>query len=68
MDSVIHLLNDWGLTQLDAFYEYSKNAKRVLRKFARETHAPMERLGSKSNQYHGDVLLTTQSTFVVNWI
>ena len=49
MDSVIHLLNDWGLTQLDAFYEYSRNAKRVLRKFARETHAPIERLGSQSN-------------------
>ena len=49
MDSVIHLLNDWGLTQLDAFYEYSRNAKRVLRKFARETHAPIERLGSTSN-------------------
>ena len=49
MDSVIHLLNDWGLTQLDAFYENSRNAKRVLRKFARETHASIERLGSKSN-------------------
>ena len=49
MDSVIHLLNDWDLTPLDAFYENSRNAKRVLRKFARETHAPMERLGSKSN-------------------
>ena len=49
MDSVIHLLNDWGLTQLDAFYENSRNAKRVLRKFAHETHALIERLGSKSN-------------------
>ena len=49
MDSVIHLLNNWGLTQLDAFYENSRNAKRVLRKFARATHAPIERLGSKSN-------------------
>ena len=65
MDSVIHLLNDWGLTQLDAFYEYSRNAKRVLRKFARETHAPIERLGSKSN---GDGLYDHQTTFVLNWI
>ena len=57
------------LPPLSSFYEnmYSKNAKRVLRKPARETHAPIERLGSKRNQY-GDGLLTTQSTCVVNWI
>ena len=67
MDSVIHLVNNWVLTPLNAFYENSRNAKRVLRKFARDSHAPIERLGSKSNQY-GDGLLTTQTTFVVNWI
>ena len=39
------------LTPLSAFYEYSRNTKRVLRKPARETHAPTERLGSKRNQY-----------------
>ena len=52
-----------------AFYEnmYSKNAKRVLRKPARETHAPIKRLGSRLNQY-GDGLLTRQNTCVVNWI
>ena len=38
-----------------------------LPKPARETHAPMERLGSKRNQY-GDGLLTRQSTCIVNWI
>ena len=64
MDSVIHLLNNWGLTPLDAFHENSRNAKRVLRKFARETHAPIERLGSKSN---GDGLYD-HTTFVLNWI
>ena len=31
----------------------------TLRKLARETHAPIERLGSKRNQY-GDGLLITQ--------
>ena len=53
------------LTPLSAFYEYSRNARRVVRKPARETHAPIERLGSKRNQY-GDGLLTY--TWVVNWI
>ena len=51
------------LTPLSASYEYSRDAKRVLRKLARETHALIERLGSKRNQY-GDGL-TTQDTCVV---
>ena len=48
------------LTPLSAFYEKSRNAKRVLRKLAREPHAPIERLGSTRNQY-GDGLLTAQN-------
>ena len=55
------------LTSLSAFYVYSTSAKRAQRKPARETHAPIERLGSKLNQY-GDGLLTRQNTRVVNWI
>ena len=55
------------LTLLSAFYEYSRNAKRVLGKLARATHAPIERLGSKTNQ-NGDGLLTTHNTCVVKWI
>ena len=51
------------LTPLSASYEYSRDAKRVLRKLARETQAQIERLGSKRNQY-GDGL-TTQNTCVV---
>ena len=51
------------LTQLSPFYEYSRDAKRVLRQLARETHALIERLGSTRNQY-GDGL-TTQKTCVV---
>ena len=54
------------LTPLSAFYEYSRDVKRVRRKLARETHALIERLGSKRNQY-GDGL-TTQKTCVVNCI
>ena len=46
-----------------AFYEYSRDAKRVPRKLARETHALSEKLGSKRNKY-GDGL-TTQKTCVV---
>ena len=34
------------LTPFSAFYEYSRNTKRVLGKPTRETHAPIERLGS----------------------
>ena len=55
------------LTLLSAFYEYSRNAKGVLGKLARATHAPIERLGSNRNQ-NGDCLLTTHNTCVVNWI
>ena len=55
------------LTSLSAFYEYSTSAKRAQRKPARETHAPIERLGSKRIQ-HGDGLLTRQNTRTVNWI
>ena len=43
------------------------HAKRVARKPVRETHAPIERLGSSRNQY-GDELLTRHNTCVVNWI
>ena len=39
----------------------------TLRKLARETHAPIERLGSKRNQY-GDGLLITHNTCKGNWI
>ena len=55
------------LIPFSAFYEYSRNAKRVLENPARETHAPIERLGSKRNQYGGG-LLTRQNMCVVNWI
>ena len=51
------------LTLLSASYEYSRDPKRVLRKLARETHALIESLGSKRNQY-GDGL-TTQKTCVL---
>ena len=51
---------------IERVYEHSRNAKRALRKLARETHAPMERLGSKRNQYGGR-LLTRKNTCVVNW-
>ena len=54
------------LTSLSAF-QYSTSAKRAQRKPARETHAPIERLGSKRIQY-GDRLLIRQNTRAVNWI
>ena len=47
-------MNVYFLTPLSAFYEYSRNGKRVLRELAREPHAPIERLGSTRNQY-GDL-------------
>ena len=53
-------MNVYFLTTLSAFQEYSRNAKRVPRKLAREPHAPIERLGSTRNQY-GDGLFTAQN-------
>ena len=51
------------LTPLSAFDKYSRDAKRVPRQLARDTHALIERLGSTRNEY-GDGL-TTQKTCVV---
>ena len=48
------------LTPLSAFDKYSRDAKRVPRQLARDTHALIERLGSTRNEY-GDGL-TTQKT------
>ena len=42
------------LTALSASYEYSRDAKRVLRKLARETHALIERLGFNRNNMATD--------------